>query len=148
MREPHVNSVVTKALHSCFPTLPRDKFQIATFALASVVYHSEFLKTHLPPEHPVFRTVLFRENKIMQSLKPFVKCCMPDADSEIQATGVPPYTSILMDIKDLRDKLKDNLKIQEENVEKMVLFLDILGTSILYTCYRSMESSTSLKNAP
>lgn len=94
------------ALQCCFPTLPESLTHVAEFCLASLVYHSTWLTSHLPPTHHLFTTALFRDLHMSQRLSTFVVCrATAMAGDPIRATGVPPHVSILQRLDQLAELL-------------------------------------------
>jgi hypothetical protein len=70
------------------------------FLLASLVFHSDWLRNTLPQRHPLFNTRLFSE--YVENLKPCVQCgygqCVA---SGITATGIPPFLAISSKVNEL-----------------------------------------------
>ena len=66
--------VIRDALRLVFPTLPRNLYRIGEFAMASLVYHREYLLQQLPKTHPLLESVLFRNDTLYNKLKGLVKC--------------------------------------------------------------------------
>ncbi|EKX50397.1 hypothetical protein GUITHDRAFT_67002 [Guillardia theta CCMP2712] len=74
-----------------FPTLPMCMYGVAEFALASVLYHADFLRTNLQRNHPLWKSALFQDEAMLNTLKSIV-CCMPkEARGRMEATGIPPH---------------------------------------------------------
>eukprot|EP00834_Sanchytrium_tribonematis_P007831 NODE_780_length_3936_cov_0.468335.p4 type:complete len:112 gc:universal NODE_780_length_3936_cov_0.468335:1759-1424(-) len=63
------NDLLSRTLRECFPNMPANMAQICEFALASVVYHKDFLLETLPASHSLFRTSVFRH---VFSFKPII----------------------------------------------------------------------------
>lgn len=97
---------ITSALRTCFPTLPATLDRIATFALASVIYHSEWLRSTLPSAHPLFGTAPFVDTAMADVLKSHIQCRIGKIDDPIRATGVPAHTMILNKLGDMIEEVK------------------------------------------
>ncbi|KAG7357915.1 hypothetical protein IV203_014531 [Nitzschia inconspicua] len=95
------------ATTTCFPSLPSCAVQVAEFALASVVWHVEFLEQTLPPNHRLFFTPIFRDREQLMELKSLVTCRLNSPGDTIVATGVPPHISILQHMHSLAKNVND-----------------------------------------
>jgi hypothetical protein len=89
------------------------------YALASVVYHSELLLETLPSNHPVFNSALFTQPTLLTTLKSKVKCTLSNEKNPIQSTGIPPHTTILLQLESVLQKLNESMVAQKDSVEKL-----------------------------
>jgi hypothetical protein len=112
--------VVRDAIQLCFPGVPHSIVRVVEYALASLIYHSEFLISNLPPTHPVFGTKLFTSVGIRDSLVNLVKCNLPDVNSRLQATGIPPHVVIMQQLNALKARFDESIKHQSEHVAQVV----------------------------
>lgn len=80
---------VKECVQACFPTLPESLQTVASFCLASLVYHSEFLRNTLSGDHILFSTPLFRRLNLLNGLKNLVVCELPTKNGDMSATGIP-----------------------------------------------------------
>lgn len=95
-------ALVTDAVQRCFPRAPGTlSREILEMCLASVVHHTEFLRT-ISPNHPVFQSVLFSDPVLMQQLKPLVVCRRATPADRIQPTGIPLEVEMMGQIDQLR----------------------------------------------
>ncbi len=83
------------------------------YLIASVVYHSEWLATHLPAYHPYFTCALYR-NGYVARLKPHVllgqnKCTL----TGLAATGIPPHLAVAYRVLKLEEQLRDQERSHE-----------------------------------
>ncbi|EEY54162.1 uncharacterized protein PITG_19680 [Phytophthora infestans T30-4] len=78
-----------------FPGLPNRLEYIAEFCLASLVYHSSFLKATLSPQHHLFETPLFQDEELLLNLTTRIRTGDGCAAARIRPTGVPPHVAIL-----------------------------------------------------
>jgi hypothetical protein len=115
-----VDEEVKAAIALCFPRLPVNLHLVAEFALASVVYHHDYIIRVVPTNHPILSTVLFREPSFLATLSAKVHCHLHDATNEMKATGVPPHVSILKDIKVLSEKIDASIVQQQSCVADVV----------------------------
>eukprot|EP01107_Rhizomastix_libera_P015258 TRINITY_DN5539_c0_g1_i2.p1 TRINITY_DN5539_c0_g1~~TRINITY_DN5539_c0_g1_i2.p1 ORF type:complete len:306 (-),score=59.44 TRINITY_DN5539_c0_g1_i2:30-947(-) len=74
--------------------------KVFEFALASLVYHSDFLKTTLPANHMIFSTPLFSAN-FVERLKPKVISKIYEPTDPIRLTGVPSFVNLASNIRSL-----------------------------------------------
>ena len=121
-RSESTTELVSMAIQMCFFGIPSCLHQVAEFALASVVFHSEYLRCNLPEDHPIFNTSLFSEWSILSELKRKVMCGI---DSPyLKATGIPPHIYLTKEIHHLRAIIKKNSQLVEnlgENVASQVM---------------------------
>jgi hypothetical protein len=110
---PHFRStaagVVAEVVQECFPKSHQSLRNCLEMFLASVVYHSDYLKAKLPANHRLFSSPLFSTNRL-SSLKPLVQCGRFNKVDEkriARATGIPPFVSILCQVQDLAGEVKE-----------------------------------------
>ncbi|EEY63481.1 uncharacterized protein PITG_15828 [Phytophthora infestans T30-4] len=94
-----------------FPGLPNRLEYIAEFCLASLVYHSSFLKATLSPQHHLFETPLFQDEELLLNLTTRIRTGDGCAAARIRPTGVPPHVAILCEMKGLKDGLLESRAI-------------------------------------
>jgi hypothetical protein len=82
----------------CFAHRPLNLIPILKYALASVVYHSDYLIRELPESHIIFQHALFRTPGLLTQLKDLVFSGLHQEWDEIQPSGVPPDIFILNNI--------------------------------------------------
>lgn len=105
-RPDNLDSIITRV----FPRLPQNLRQVAEFALASVIYHNDFLQANLPSGHRLFSSPLFTTH-LLAELKPYVECRTNKPSDTFLATGIPPHVHIINAIGDnFFDKLKEILQ--------------------------------------
>jgi len=114
-KEADSSGMVTSAIEMLFPTLPMCMYGVAEFALASVLYHADFLRTNLQRNRPLWKSTLFQDEAMLNTLKSKVVCCMPkEARGRMEATGIPPHVHQYVH----NDKVIASLeKIQREVLE-------------------------------
>jgi hypothetical protein len=89
-----MDECVKRALVLCFPDLNRGNKKmrkmekVAEMSLASLVYHSDFLRQTLPDKHILFESILFREYNLLIQLKERVVCRLATPDDVMQPTGM------------------------------------------------------------
>jgi len=111
---------IKEALRLVFPTLPKSLNRIGEFAMASLVYHREFLLENLPKSHPLLESVLFRNDIVYNKLKCLVQCKLSHEGGDLKGTGIPPHVSILSQMKLMSEELKRNIEVQNQNVSRIV----------------------------
>ena len=105
---------LAEAIETCFPQMPEHLYGIAKFALASVVYHREFLKKTLPKTHQLFGTPLFVSPTMINELAPKIDCRLNKPSDHMRATGIPPHITSLCSFKVVIGQLKDMIpKIEQ-----------------------------------
>jgi hypothetical protein len=99
-----LNDSVVSAVRDCFPGAPVQLEVILRFALASVVYHQEYLHEFVQSNHPVFKSCLFTTG-LAGDLKANVNCRPSCAGDTIVTTGIPSYVIIMGKLKDVESAL-------------------------------------------
>jgi hypothetical protein len=98
--------LVAQALRIHFPDLPPGLARIAEFTLASLVYHSDYLRRVMHPRHRVFTAPLFADPGMLPGLKGLVRVRTPVPGDPIQATGIPPHISILAELRGVMGEIR------------------------------------------
>ena len=71
-----------------FPTLPEGNTQVGLFCLASLIFHWDWLRNNLPPDHILFNSILFTNYDIYNQLNSYVVAGQHTDQSEMRLTGV------------------------------------------------------------
>ena len=84
--------------------------QVLPYLLASLIFHQDWLKENLPPNHPLFNQTVWKgetgKENIMVKLKDKVLTGCGDNDvSGMHATGVPPHVIIAGELAAVKDEL-------------------------------------------
>ena len=77
------------------------------FALASVVYHYQWLKDNVDVSNPLWATPLFTNVELLQQLREHVVCRLPGPQDTIIATGLPPHVLSLRAMSTLQTSVVD-----------------------------------------
>ncbi|OWZ03583.1 hypothetical protein PHMEG_00024660 [Phytophthora megakarya] len=108
--------------------IPRDlgtrKIASQGMCLASLVYHTPFIRTHFPPRHPLFETSLFQDAQLLDNLVSRVKCGFSGPNTHLTATGLPPHVSILGQMKALQDNTMSTIDHRHGIVNDIVYELE------------------------
>lgn len=108
-------------IKTCFHRIPDQALLIGEFCLASLVYHSQWLRDNLPQEHPLFSTALFRNPVLLTSLKPHVSTHILSSPSGMRATGIPPHVSLLLNLTSMENQVREvNTHITSQLVPDVV----------------------------
>lgn len=70
---------------------------VCRFALASIVYHSPFLREHMPVDHALWHSPLFCQPQVFELLQQNVVCDRAGVEDAIQPTGIPPHIQVLVE---------------------------------------------------
>ncbi|EKX42548.1 hypothetical protein GUITHDRAFT_73905 [Guillardia theta CCMP2712] len=92
-----------------FPGITTKLYLVAEYAVASVVYHSEFLMKTLPKEHALLATCLFTQQGILQRMKKMVTI---EGDGR-RCTGIPAHVTILRGMKGLEASRKEPAQVEQ-----------------------------------
>jgi len=76
---PHFEHNQEAILAECFPGAPASLFRVLEFALASVVFHRQYLRDILPAKHRLFQTPLFTRPVVLEELAADVICGIASA---------------------------------------------------------------------
>ena len=89
---PNIDDEVRSAMDLVFPRLSQEihLFGVLSFALASLVYHSDFLVQLLPQKHPLMSSSIFANTTMLSRLKSHVTL----SSSRITPTGIPPHVDL------------------------------------------------------
>ena len=128
---------IRDAINTCFPSLPETNFMVGRFALASLVYHSDFLRQNLPANHLLFSTMLFRNCDLLDALKPMVLCTLATSCNEIQGTGIPPDIHITCAVDKIPGRVDELL--QERSILANQVTPDLV-TNLFQQSYAQMRS--------
>lgn len=91
-----VNDVVREGVRICFPHVPSGLERMCIYLLASLVYHSSFLRQVLPNTHLLLQQALFARPDLVTELKSRVGCrCSMDQDL-IRPTRISPHIGLLL----------------------------------------------------
>jgi hypothetical protein len=112
------STLMRTVLQNCFSEISDDMNLIAEFAVSSVVYHAEYLKTVLSTDHRLFFTPIFTMPGILNSLMPYIKC--GTQSDELRATGIPPHISLLAEMKNVTVVLEKFGSLFESTGSKIV----------------------------
>jgi hypothetical protein len=119
--------IVFQAIEAVFNNVPLCLMETAANVLASLVFHSDFVQNTLPQNHPTMQSILYRDLNLLNSLKPLVRCGISGdiAISKI-ATGIPPHTCLLKEMKLVSEEIKQLLPSIDKITEKTVHGVDRL----------------------
>ncbi|KAG2785828.1 hypothetical protein PC129_g18076 [Phytophthora cactorum] len=133
MLPPHFaadKEVVQRVKRLCFPGLPESVEFVAEFALASLIYHLGFLLEHLPEAHPLFQSPLFANADLISGLSSIVKNSGTGCD--IQPTGVTPHVTILAEIREARNELREEIIARKADMQKITESQDALCGRLVF----------------
>ena len=108
------------AIATCYPTLPDSAVYIGEFALASVVFHADYLRATLPPRHPLFSTRLFCEKDMLHTLQQQVTCRLAKDDDLIRPSGIPPHISLVSSMSTIASDIKAIIPAVSSVIPKVV----------------------------
>eukprot|EP00644_Phytophthora_capsici_P015184 jgi/Phyca11/128360/e_gw1.75.126.1 len=101
------------------------------FALASIVYHFDYLKENLPENHTVFQSPLMRNEQTIQELKRFIKC--GKGDDNISPTSVPPHVVLLSEFRSLKAVVEKQQAEQHNLANDVITVVNSSNNFPLYT---------------
>ena len=102
---PDADEMVSDAVKMVFPKIPDNLRYVGEFCLASLVYHSNFLKKIMRETSALLTSPLFMKTEPLDSLKKRVKCCRWYRGCRLTTTGIPPYVVIMATIQDAGEKI-------------------------------------------
>ncbi|OWZ14305.1 hypothetical protein PHMEG_00012229 [Phytophthora megakarya] len=89
----------------------------AEFALASLVYHLEFLRAKLTQNHPLFQSALLADSALLNQLETHIQ--RDTAPMNMQPTDVPPHVSLLSEIRAVRNDLRAELESRKADMQTL-----------------------------
>jgi hypothetical protein len=110
---------ILETINACIPRLPYTLTEVAKFALASVVYHRDYLRHVLPPRHRLFNTPLFTIAGRLEELAAMVRCGHGGDDSPLRTTGVPSHVHIIRSLKQVRTSVDVVLPTLEPMIQQL-----------------------------
>ena len=120
---PHFNTATTALLTEDFwrtvlpnfDNLPTPFKSCLPFLLASVLYHEDFLRIHLPQCHSLWSAPVFANNPLYNELKAGLLLGIGYCDDTyMSATGVPPHLAIAKQVNDMITEFKGCRKELDE----------------------------------
>ncbi len=102
------DELIPEIIRECIPNCPSRLNRVVSFALESVIYHYDYLKSILGSSHFILRSSLFSDRERLQLLKENIYCGYAN-DNSIRPTGIPGHLDML-----------NSLSIISENVEKII----------------------------
>jgi hypothetical protein len=110
-----VKLLIDRVVKICFPNARSEFMHVARYCLASVTYHSAYLRTVLPRTHPLFNTPIFLNGTYLKKL---VKIVTINESDSYTATGLPPHISLLSEMKRIRGDIYNVLpKLESVSVD-------------------------------
>lgn len=84
-----------------------NSFKVALpFLLASLVYHAEFLKQVLSPNHPLFQQRVWKDGYIQQLKSKVFSGYQRNVTTGLIATGIPTHVTLCQRLKDVESKIE------------------------------------------
>jgi hypothetical protein len=106
-------------MHSFIPSwtaLPTRFQTVAIYAVASVVYHLEYLERNLPKSHAFFCCQAYRKGILSNWSKTenlVVTGSFESTMSNMRATGLPPHTILAKELSDVKAEIAEFRKSQD-----------------------------------
>ncbi|RLN93538.1 hypothetical protein BBJ28_00023396, partial [Nothophytophthora sp. Chile5] len=93
---------IARAIDSCFGAVPSSLRLVCEYALASVFYHRDYLRRVVPANDSLMSTLPFTSGASnVTQLSRHVVCTLPTSRDGIRATGVPPYVSVMCQMREM-----------------------------------------------
>ncbi|RLO05810.1 hypothetical protein DYB28_005428 [Aphanomyces astaci] len=89
-------------MHVSWPFEEHRDFGVLKLSLASLMHHSDYLRSKLPANHAVLQTSVFRDDDMMSRLKSLVR----SSSATLKPTGLPPYVEIYRQLELQQTTLK------------------------------------------
>ena len=109
LENPVPSEQILQYINVVFGNVPTIFLGVAKYALASLVYHSEWLRENLPKGHTVFKISLSRDPNLLAVIRSSVVCMIALADYPLQASGVPNDVYIREEIYQLPKRFESML---------------------------------------
>ena len=113
---------------------------ILEHCIASIVYHSSFLRTLLSPNHPLFNTPLFADTTLFNCLQKTVVCIVDDGKQPIRATGIPPHVNNAVQVSKVVEELRTVVPAVVQQVDELLERRAVAAGSITHNGLREVMS--------
>ena len=138
------DEVVAEAVRTQFENCPDEMYQVAEYALASLVYHSKWLQEHCEPGHRLLHTYVFVTKGKLDELRDKLESIYPE-DVGLQPTGIPPHVDCLQYISSLKSSVvKFNNQLMKGFDEQLKKIAEVLEKSAAGTGTPTLEQMRSL----
>ncbi|ETI47702.1 hypothetical protein F443_08135 [Phytophthora nicotianae P1569] len=118
--------IIQSAKRLCFPGLPESVEYVDEVALASLVYHIDFLRENLPDTHPLFH----------------------GSGCATQPTGVPPHVTIMTEIREARNELREEIIARKADMQKITELQDALCGRLVTDVSKLLEERVCQSGVP
>lgn len=108
-----------EALLPGFGTLPPCFQGVIKFATASLLFHSDFVRSYFSPSHPIIMS-MFYQSDFISRFKNFV--VTTGEKSGLVSSGVPPHLNMHYDLKKLQNQ-NDELNLKLDTQHKFIIDL-------------------------
>ncbi|ETP17505.1 hypothetical protein F441_08109 [Phytophthora nicotianae CJ01A1] len=138
--------IIQSAKRLCFPGLPESVEYVDEVALASLVYHIDFLRENLPDTHPLFQSALFANVELIESLR--LNVDTSGSGCAIQPTGVLPHVTILTEILEARNELREEIIARKADMQKITELQDALCGRLVTDVSKLLEERVCQSGVP
>lgn len=125
-----VGDQVDSIVRDYFPGLPVKLEAVCRFALASVVYHSQFLREHIPANHALWHCSLFCQPQVLNLLRENVVCNRAGVTDIIQPTGIPPHIQVLVEHQKTQSLLQELPSVLMGSMQNLLEQRDVAAGNI------------------
>jgi hypothetical protein len=143
------DGTVSEATRATFGDVPQQLQLVAEFALASLVYHYDYIQEKLPSKHVFRQSSLFRSGSLVYELRQRVTCGLEIVGRGLTASGVPPHCSILqkMDrVETAVNGFRDSIVAEVVNgVEQTVGERGVMSRSSIQSAIEQVMERTGFK---
>ncbi|RLN26223.1 hypothetical protein BBJ28_00023966 [Nothophytophthora sp. Chile5] len=106
-------AIVARAIDSCFGAVPSSLRLVYEYALVSVFYHRDYLRRVVPASDPLVSTLPFTNGvSSVTQLAKRVVCALPTSKDGLRATGVPPYVSVMCQMRKMAELMEQGANWQ------------------------------------
>ena len=144
----NASPLIGESIELMFPQAPLRLRYILEFALASLVFHYDYLKSVLPSDHAMLNTPLFLNSRLIDELRPLVSCGVNNSNSKIHPSGIPPHVAILSKLTAIIDQVQSTLNalgLAKDEIIRTILghaqHAHVDGSSITYDGIESILTS-------
>lgn len=114
------HELVKSSVALCFPGAPPEIQELLAMCLASLCYHTEYLRSKLSSSHKLWNTPLYSQDLVTRLQPLVVTGRVRDDNANMLATGLPPHIELLLAMTKAADEIKQVIPAIDAAVPKII----------------------------
>ena len=115
-----IDESLMQSLTKVLRGMPDQLLNVGIYALASLVYHSEFLIRFVPSHCVFFSNVLFTEQGLLNDLKMKLRGDSQEDSTDLMPTGIPPHVALLDGYRILRERQDEIINVVNHDLPQVI----------------------------